>query len=110
MTDTEVKSINELAGAALKVVNRDGGRIAQHEASGLRISLQGEGEPGKFPAEFAPPDMVRETRDWRGSYVICVEAPLKVLEIAWNSGEPFRIMSFSRGDWEKVLTDWAEGS
>ncbi len=115
MSDTQEKSLHELVGAALKVARRDGRpggenlRIAEHPATGFTVSLEGAGAPPEIQAEFAPPAMVRETRAWRGSHLLTVMAPLKVLQIAWNADEPFRIMSFSRGDWEAVLGTWARG-
>lgn len=114
MIDSREKSLHELASAALRVVGRDGApspggaRIAQHGATGFTVRLDGPGQPREVPAEFAPPQLVRRTRTWRGTHVLSVRAPLKVLEISWNADEPFRIFNFSRGAWEATLTAWAE--
>ena len=50
-----------------------------------------------------PPAEIPNDPDWQGAYRLVVAPPLIALDIAWNTGEPLRIMTFSRGDWEGQL-------
>lgn len=108
-------TLQELANVALVIAARDGEpvpivarsdmpgwRVGAEDAD-LSISLAGLEIPHRLDEEIVPPSQVPDDRDWRGAYRLIVRAPLIVFDIAWNPGEPLRIMSFSRGDWEKDL-------
>ena len=43
------------------------------------------------------------TPNWRGTHRLVVAPPLVALDLCWTPGEPLRIMTFSRGDWEEEL-------
>lgn len=103
----ETPSLSDLAQAALAVVGKRGGpgvHAAVLDGIQFAITLDGPDLPDAIPEKFAPPKMVRESMDWTGTYTLKVAAPCIVLEIAWNPGEPFRLMGFSRGSWENALT------
>jgi len=101
----------ELAGAALRLLARNGERgvsgwtLAASASDGARLELRCDGPdlPGAIPGETAHPSAIRKQRPWTGTYRLSVKAPLLVLDLYWNAAEPLRIMQFSRGDWEDAL-------
>lgn len=115
-------SLQELANLALKVLARDGApaeSVANTDGTGwqvvatgqagtsLDISLAGPNIPDRLDEEIIPPARVAEQLGWKGQYRLVVLAPLIVFDIYWNPGEPLRIMTFSRGDWEIDLAELA---
>lgn len=119
---TTAPSLQELANLALKILARDGvpaESAANTDETGwqvvatgqggtpLDISLAGPDIPDRLDEEIIPPPRVAEQLGWKGSYRLVVLAPLIVFDIYWNPGEPLRIMTFSRGDWEIDLAKLA---
>ncbi len=49
------------------------------------------------------PNRIPGDPKWRGSHRLVVAPPLIALDLCWTPGEPLRIMTFSRGDWEDEL-------
>jgi len=105
-------SIQALAAAALAVLAREGKaestdrrRARFTGASGIPfdVSCDGPDLPAAVPAVHAPPALIPTQRPWIGRYRLIVLAPLIVLDLYWNPDEPMRIMSFSRGDWERDI-------
>jgi len=70
----------------------------------LEIRCTGPDLPESVPGELAHPSMIPFERPWVPTYRLVVRAPLIVLDLAWRSGDPLRIMTFSRGEWEEGLT------
>jgi hypothetical protein len=70
----------------------------------LDISCSGPDLPAGIPAEVAHPSVIPYERPWVPTYRLKVHAPLIVLDLAWRDGDPLRIMTFSRGEWEEALT------
>lgn len=103
--------LTELAGAALRLLARQGERgasgwaLAATASDGVRLDLRCDGAdlPETIPGEIAHPSMIPKQRPWVGAYRLTVKAPLLVLDLYWNAAEPMRIMQFSRGDWEDAL-------
>ena len=110
--------LRELAEAALAVLSRhgersDGGRNPGdgtwrfeddiHDGMRFEISCTGPDLPTEIPGATIPPAEIPNDPDWQGAYRLVVAPPLIALDIAWNAGEPLRIMTFSRGDWEGQL-------
>jgi hypothetical protein len=120
MTDTDVKSpetpaaVAGLARAALAVLAKgardgDGWSIADERAGiRFRLRLAGPDLPADVPAALAAPELVQAQPHWRPRYTLQVRAPLIVLELMWTPEDPLRIVAFSRGDWEAVLSAWAD--
>jgi hypothetical protein len=109
-----VLSLQELAATALAVLARDasagaGAWRAAGSACGidLRIVASGPELPTSVPEAIALPELVRRAAQWRGAYRLNVRAPVNVLELEWNPGEPLRIFAFSRGEWETALAELA---
>lgn len=98
------KTLHELAKAALAALERAGAHEAAVDGDvPIRIRLTGPDIPRDIPAEIASPERVARERPWTGIYRLIVSAPLIVLDLYWRPGEPLRIMTFSRGDWERDL-------
>lgn len=115
-------SLSDLAALALGILAREGTptvAAAHTDQSGWRvgcetdsgnvidISLAGPDIPASVDDDIAPPAMIAEERPWKGAYRLAILAPLIVFDIAWTPGEPVRIMTFSRGDWEADLAKLA---
>lgn len=115
-------TLSDLAGAALKILARDGAptpaaahtdepgwRIGCEASSGtvIDISLAGPDIPAGIEEDVVPPEMIAKERPWKGTYRLAILAPLIVFDVAWSPGEPVRIMTFSRGDWETDLIEIA---
>jgi hypothetical protein len=112
---TAAPTLQLLAEAALRVLARDGRRTegewrASLTSGGLPLDLRCSGPdlPARVPDAIAPPDLIARQRPWVGAYRLVVTAPLIVFDLYWNPAEPLRIMTFSRGDWEKELLELAE--
>jgi hypothetical protein len=108
--------IAALAAAALKIVARDGvpAEVAANtdeagwqaltdDGTRLDVSLAGPDIPEGIVEDIASHALIGEQRSWKGVYRLVVRAPLIVFDLCWTPGEPIRIMTFSRGDWEKDL-------
>lgn len=117
-----VLSLQDLGNLGLKILARDGFPVPdvantnhagwQVVATGANgtpfdISLVGAEIPHVLNEEIVPPAQVAEQLGWKGVYRLLVRAPLIVFDIYWNPGEPLRIMTFSRGDWEADLAKLA---
>lgn len=76
----------------------------------FEIRCTGPGLPSTVPGETISPADIPKDPQWRGSYRLVVEPPLIALDLCWRAGEPLRIMTFSRGDWEALLRDLAARS
>ena len=108
-------SLSQLAQAALAVLAQNGARRVDAEEDRWQARLEGPGGialdilctgpdlPAAVPAAVAPPELIASQRPWLGAYRMVVTAPVTVFDLSWNSDEPVRIMTFSRGDWEADL-------
>jgi len=106
-----------LAGAALARLAHEGAASPGGENAGdtswtvrsdgsdgpLEIRCTGPDLPESIPGELAHPSMIPFERPWVPTYRLVVRAPLIVLDLAWRAGDPLRIMTFSRGEWEAAL-------
>jgi hypothetical protein len=105
-----------LAEAALRILARDGRptdgewctSVAYRGGVPIRIRCIGPDLPTRVPAEIASHELIARERRWTGAYRLVITAPLIVFDLNWNANEPLRIMSFSRGDWERGLLALAE--
>jgi hypothetical protein len=112
-----------LANAALRIVARQGVRIADGEDAsraawtfetrtpeGMKFEVRCAGPdlPETIPEETVFPADIPKNPDWQGRYRLIVAPPLVALDISWKPGDPLRIMYFSRGDWEAQLMQLAE--
>ena len=70
----------------------------------LTLDYRGPSIPDALPGEIATADMVTAQRpEWQATHILSIHSPLVVFELAWNDGEPVRILVYSRGDWEQIL-------
>ena len=69
----------------------------------LTVTCGGPDLPEGVPRQTAHPSIIPVERPWVGVYRLEVRAPLIVLDLYWRPDAPLRIMSFSRGDWEREL-------
>lgn len=98
-------SLHELAHAALAALARaDARETVVPGGVPIAIRLSGPDLPHDVPHEIATPQQIASERPWAGAHRLVVSAPLIVLDLYWNADEPLRIMTFSRGDWERDLT------
>ena len=103
--------LTRLAEAALAVLARDGERAAAGwrfetrtaDGQAFEIGCAGPDLPAAIPAETVLPTEIPKDPNWRGAYRLTVAPPLVAFDICWTPGEPLRIMTFSRGDWEDAL-------
>lgn len=103
--------LTALAGAALRVLARNGDRSKTgwrfagrtREGHAFEIRCDGPDLPSAIPAETVLPSEIPADPKWRGAYRLAVAPPLIALDLCWTPGEPLRIMTFSRGDWEDEL-------
>lgn len=73
-------------------------------AGTAKITYQGSKQlPRQIPDEIARPSDIGKNVGWVPDHRLMIRAPLQVLEIAWTTGEPLRMLYFSRGDWEKEI-------
>lgn len=106
-----------MADGALAILARDGGptgdadtwRFATEMAEGMNFEIRCSGPdlPASVPAETISPADIPKDPKWQETYRLVVAPPLVALDITWRPGEPLRILTFSRGDWETQLTDLA---
>lgn len=103
--------LTALAEAALSALARDGERDGagwRHrsetgDGQAFDISCEGPDLPATIPADTVVPSEIPKDPDWRGTHRLTVAPPLIALDLCWTPGEPLRIMTFSRGDWEDEL-------
>lgn len=118
MDSATVPTLGDLADAALRLLKRNGApddgaanghgpgwRVAAAGAgaAAINISIAGPDIPETCNEEIAPPALIARERPWKGTYRLVVLAPSVVFDIYWTPGEPLRVMTFSRGDWERDL-------
>ena len=103
MDGTTPSPVHELARAALARLKRAGGGVMV--SGGLEISYDGPAMPEAVPPGITSYQTVQDGGPWEGAHRLVVRAPLVVLDVAWNAGEPVRIMGFSRGGWEADLME-----
>ncbi|MDE0436611.1 MAG: hypothetical protein OXH92_21655 [Bryobacterales bacterium] len=109
--------LTALAGAALAVLAREGEpdgtgwryRTETGDGRAFDIGCDGPDLPAAVPAETIVPSAIPQDPKWRGAYRLTVAPPLIALDLCWTPGEPLRIMTFSRGDWEDALLAMARG-
>jgi len=77
------------------------------EGARFEIRLTGPDLPAAIPDRIESPAEIPGNLQWQETYRLAVSPPLLVLDLRWNAGEPLRIMTFSRGDWEEQLTEMA---
>lgn len=71
-----------------------------------RLSYTGPGGSTSLPEDIASYEFVsKQPASWVGVHRLRVTSPSTVLDLMWNDGEPLRIMSYCRGDWEQSLTE-----
>ena len=103
--------LTALAEAALEVLagagerDKAGWRLRTETQDGqsFEISCDGPDLPSAVPAETILPSEIPKDPRWRGTHRLAVAPPLVALDLCWTPGEPLRIMTFSRGDWEDEL-------
>lgn len=80
-------------------------RFATQSSSGtpFEVVCSGPDLPAAVSPETIHPSAIPKQRNWVGRHRLSICAPLRVLELHWNAGEPLRIMQFSRGIWEDEL-------
>jgi hypothetical protein len=106
--------VTRLARAALAVLaagarDGDGWTVAaERDGVRFRLRLTGPDLPADIPAALAAPELIQAQPHWRPRYTLQVRAPLIAFELMWTPEDPLRIVAFSRGDWEAVLTAWAD--
>ena len=108
--------LRALAEAALAVLARDGERdgpgwrfgTGTPDGQAFEIICQGPDLPATIPGETVLPTAIPKDPGWRGTYRLTVAPPLIAFDICWTPGEPLRIMTFSRGDWEDELLALAD--
>jgi hypothetical protein len=97
----------ENAGDTTWRIRADGDGNAGNGSDGAAIPLDltctGPDLPETIPGELAHPSVIPFERPWVFTYRLVVRAPLIVLDLAWRDGDPLRIMTFSRGEWEEAL-------
>ncbi len=71
------------------------------------IRCTGPDLPDSVPSHTVSPADIPKDPKWRGLYRLVVAPPLIALDLCWRPGEPLRIMTFSRGDWEDALSAMA---
>lgn len=113
-----VPALKELAEAALALLGRDGvatdggvnpgdrtWRVTTTTPGGVAfaVSCSGPDLPEAIPDETVHPGEIPSQRPWVGTYRLAVAAPIVAFDIYWRADAPLRIMTFSRGDWEKDL-------
>lgn len=106
MTGETAPSLHTLAAAALRLLEQGGPDLSDRALPGtppLSVHYRGPRPVAPVPDAVVAPAEVPRHRPWLGAHRLTVRAPLTVFEIAWNAGEPLRIMNFSRGDWEAQL-------
>ncbi|MGE0748326.1 MAG: hypothetical protein AB7K86_23900 [Rhodospirillales bacterium] len=106
MTAETAPSLQTLAAAALRLLEQDGADRVDRTVPGappLSVQYRGPRPAAPLPGAVVAPADVPRHRPWVGAQRLTVRAPLIVFDIAWNAGEPLRIMTFSRGDWEAQL-------
>lgn len=100
-----------LAEAALAALARHGERDATGwrfatrtgDGQAFEIRCDGPDLPATVPDETILPTAIPGDAGWRGTHRLTVAPPLVAFDICWTPGEPLRIMTFSRGDWEDEL-------
>ncbi len=107
-----------LGEAALRVLAREGTQGADEAApdrsvwrfetrtpNGMKFEIccSGPDLPNAVPDELVFPADIPKDPDWEGRYRLVVAPPLVAFDISWRPGDPLRIMSFSRGEWEDQL-------
>ena len=110
--------LKDLANAALALIGRDGALADGGPNPGDKtwnlttilpgdvvfdVSCSGPDLPSAVPDEVAQPTDIPKQRPWAGTYRLVVAAPIVAFDIYWRTDAPLRIMTFSRGDWEKGL-------
>ena len=113
--------MRSLAQAALALLVRAGEETKVEDGGGLVWRFDGRTPDGmRFEVRCSGPDLPTAVPDesvfpadipkdpkWRGTYRLVVAPPLVAFDICWRPGEPLRIMTFSRGDWEAKLAEMA---
>ncbi|MGH9646497.1 MAG: hypothetical protein ACRD4E_06740 [Bryobacteraceae bacterium] len=77
------------------------------EGAKFEIGLTGPDLPATIPDRVVSPAEIPKNLQWRETYRLVISPPLIALDLCWGPGEPLRIMTFSRGDWETQLVDMA---
>jgi ferredoxin len=116
MSELTPDAVLALAELALGLLARDdAGRGENHylfQADTPRgnfwVRLLGPDIPAAVPDSLAGPDQVSASVAFRAGYTLSIDAPRRVLELTWSTGEDLRILGFSRGDWELELAALAE--
>ncbi len=70
----------------------------------FEIHCTGPDLPAAIPEMLISASDIPKNPNWRGQYRLVVSPPNIALDLCWTPGEPLRIMTFSRGDWEAELT------
>ena len=108
-TAAAIKSLGDAALARLAQAgdqSDDGAWTVQLQTANgfaLEITCTGPDLPAMVPEETISPTDIPKDPKWQGSHRLLIAAPLVAFDLYWRPGEPMRLMSFSRGDWEQVL-------
>ncbi len=78
-------------------------RTQTREGQAFDISCDAPDLPSTIPHETILSADIPKDPNWRGTHRLIVAPPLIAFDICWTPGEPLRIMTFSRGDWEDEL-------
>ena len=78
-------------------------RATMPDGMACEIRCAGPDLPGTVPSRTVSSADIPKDPKWRGLYRLVVAPPLIALDLCWRPGEPLRIMTFSRGDWEDAL-------
>lgn len=105
--DQTVSPVHRIAHAMLdRLQDTQRNNVAVSAPGGecLTLDYRGPSIPDALPDEIATADMVTaQPAGWQATHILSIRAPLMVFAVAWNDGEPVRILVYSRGDWEQVL-------
>jgi hypothetical protein len=107
-------ALRRLAEAALARLRRNGSAhqeagsvtwqvdVEEPETGRLHMQCRGPALPA-VPAQMASAERIATEQPWQGAYRLTVTAPLVVLDLCWSDDQPLRILTFSRGTWERSL-------
>lgn len=94
-----------LAGKGTRAADGSSWSYAARTPAGIHLDIRCTGPdlPKTVPVHTVHPSLIPRQRPWVGRYRLIVRSPLLVFDLYWNADEPLRIMTFSRGDWERDL-------
>ncbi len=113
MASADDAPLHELIKAALIIVGRNQQTVVGDEESAVPLEVPGGADieirfagpdiPTDIPTDLADDAVIRKTGEWKATYGLSLWAPLVVLDVCWNEGEPVILHTYSRGDWKEDL-------